>query len=282
MRLAYISSAEVGYKPLQGLIDDNRDVVGIVSMHSKKEATTSGYFSYDDIALNNNISHTKVKNINSQKAVDFLRKVEPDVLIVCGWQQLLKKEVLKIPKVGSIGFHSSLLPKYRGRAPVNWAIIKGETETGVTAFFLEEEADAGDIIAQHAFPIEYEDDCATIYQKVSQSCDEILKECLPKLKNGTLKTCKNEASSLPCWPKRSPEDGRIDFNWDSRKIYDWVRALTKPYPGAWFIDEDGNKILIWKAKEGNYPELGRVYSVKNGHITLIDFEKTKAVEQGDD
>ncbi|MGA1823510.1 MAG: methionyl-tRNA formyltransferase, partial [bacterium] len=173
-------------------------------------------------------------------------RLKPDLIVVCGWQRLICKEILTIPSLGTIGFHSSLLPKYRGRAPVNWAILLGERETGITMFYLTPEADTGDIIAQKVFPILFNDDCGTIYEKAAKAGAEMIKEYLPQIKNGTAPAIHNPSASYPAYPKRIPEDGRIDFNRSALDIYNFVRSLTRPYPGAFYYDEHGHKVIVWR------------------------------------
>jgi len=139
-----------------------------------------------------------------------------------------------------------MLPKYRGRAPVNWAILNGETETGNTLMVLEPGADQGDIVCQRKIPITYDDDCRTIYEKVSETECEMLDEVLPLIRQGRLPRVKQDSTTATVMPKRRPEDGLMDWHWTSRRLYDWVRALTHPYPGAFtFLAQE--KIMIWKA-----------------------------------
>jgi methionyl-tRNA formyltransferase len=169
----------------------------------------------------------------------------PDVLLVVGWTQLLKEELLAIPKV-ALGFHASLLPKYRGRAPINWALIHGERETGNTLIVLAPGADVGDIVAQRTIPIGDDDDCATLYGKVAATEVEILSDVLPLIAKGRMPRRKQDESKATVMPKRRPEDGLIDWTRPSRALYDWVRALTHPYPGA-FTFFEGRRVFVWCA-----------------------------------
>jgi methionyl-tRNA formyltransferase len=190
----------------------------------------------------------RVKNINEPEYIEKIKCIAPDLIIVCGWQRLVCKEILDIPRLGTVGFHSSLLPKYRGRAPVNWAIIAGEKETGITMFYLTEDADAGDIIAQKAFPIMLNDDCDTVYKKSAKAGADLMAEFLPKIANGTAPRLHNPSRNYPAYPKRTPTDGEIDFKRSAIDVYNFIRALTKPYPGAFTYLSDDSKIVIWKAE----------------------------------
>lgn len=169
-----------------------------------------------------------------------------------------------------------MLPKYRGRAPVNWAIIMGERETGITMFYLKPDADAGDIIAQRAFPILFNDDCESVYRKAARSGAELIAEYLPRIEKGTAPKIHNESSSYPVYPKRTPADGLIDFNRSALDVYNFVRALTKPYPGAYYYDEQGRKVTVWKIgivfEESRLREDDVVFNTMDLKVKLIDWE----------
>ena len=159
----------------------------------------------------------------------------------------MKTALLRTPKIACLGFHASLLPKYRGRAPVNWAIINGESETGNTMITLEPEADTGDIVAQRKIAISDDDDCRTIYEKVGQTEIDMLDDVLPMIRRGILPRKKQDDSKASVMPKRRPEDGIIDWRRSTREIFNWVRALTEPYPGAFSL-LNGEKVWIWTAR----------------------------------
>jgi len=241
MKIVFISGTEVGVSIYNAIYEIGYEIDTIFTYRLNKERKISGFFDYSLISKSNLI---RTDNIN--KDVDKIRKINPDLIIVGGWQQLLSKEILEIPKLGAIGFHSSLLPKYRGRAPVNWAIIMGERKTGITMFYLTPNADDGDIIAQKEIEILFNDDCNSIYKKSAIFGAELIKEYLPLIEKGIAPRIHNPSYSFPACPKRTPEDGKIDFNRSSFDVYNFIRALTKPYPGAWTY-YNGKKIVIWKA-----------------------------------
>src|SRR5262249_37319264 len=151
-------------------------------------------------------------NINSPEAMEWIRALEPDVILVIGWTQLLKDELLRMPKLACLGFHASLLPRYRGRAPINWALIYGEKVTGNSMITLEPEADTGDIVHKREIPITDEDDCNTLYQKVGQTEVEMLEAVMPQLRKGIVPRTKQDNSIATVMPKRRPKDGIIDWN----------------------------------------------------------------------
>ena len=248
MKIVFIGSVEIGYTVLEAVYDCGFAVDTVFTLDFDKQELTSGFIDFEPLAVANKSSLVRVVDLNKNEYIEKTKAISPDLIIVCGWQRLICKEILDIPKLGTIGFHSSLLPKYRGRAPVNWAIIAGEKETGITMFYLTEEADAGDIIAQKTFPIMLNDDCNTVYKKSAKAGAELIVEFLPKISKGVAPRLHNPSRSYPAYPKRTPADGEIDFNRSALDVYNFIRALTRPYPGAFTFLPSGQKVIIWKAK----------------------------------
>jgi len=242
--------------PFRRLIERGDNVLGLVTLEANRMSKVSGATDLTQFAEQAQIPTLRVHNINQPDSVAWIRQYAPDLLLVVGWTQLLKPELLRVPRFACLGFHASLLPKYRGRAPVNWAIINGEKVTGNTMITLEPEADTGDIVAQRTISITDEDDCNTVYQKVGQTEVEMLEEILLIIRRGVLPRKKQDDSQATVMPKRGPEDGLIDWNRSSREIYNWVRALTHPYPGA-FSFLNGERIWIWAARTDGGPILNQ-------------------------
>jgi methionyl-tRNA formyltransferase len=161
-----------------------------------------------------------------------------------GWYYMLKKQTRDLAKFGAWGIHASLLPNYAGGAPLVWAIINGEKETGVTLFRMDDGVDDGDIIAQSKFAITDFDDIRTVYQKALEASNEILQEIM--LKNEPPSFLPQDKSSIKIFSQRNPQEGEIDWSWGPIKIKNFIRAQTKPYPGAWTVIS-GKKVIIWSA-----------------------------------
>jgi UDP-4-amino-4-deoxy-L-arabinose formyltransferase/UDP-glucuronic acid dehydrogenase (UDP-4-keto-hexauronic acid decarboxylating) len=142
-----------------------------------------------------------------------------------------------------------LLPAYRGRAPVNWVLVNGERETGVTLHHMVARADAGDIVGQRAVSIDDSDNALTLYRKLVPLGVELIEDLHPKIAAGTAPRRKMDISNGSYFGRRKPEDGRIDWRWPARRIFNLVRAVTHPYPGA-FCFVGGQKLLVWEAKIG--------------------------------
>jgi methionyl-tRNA formyltransferase len=183
-------------------------------------------------------------NINSAESVERVRQLRPDLMVVTGWTRLLSAELLSVPPRGVIGFHASLLPHYRGRAPVNWAILRGDAVTGNTMMYLNAGTDTGDIVDQQTVPITPDDTCATVYARVGDAGAEMLRRHLPALLDGTAPRRPQGPGDGPLLPKRTPEMGITDWNRPARSVHDWIRALTLPYPGA-FTFIAGRKLMLW-------------------------------------
>lgn len=245
MRLVFVGIHMEAAAPLSALLTGPFRPVGLVTMTAEAAAKLSGAVDLATPARRAGVPVFLARNVNDPACVSFVRELDPDVLLVVGWTQLLREELLAIPKV-ALGFHASLLPKYRGRAPINWALIRGDRETGNTLIVLAPGADVGDIVAQRTIPIGDDDDCATLYEKVAATEVEILSEVLPLIAEGRMPRRKQDESMATLMPKRRPEDGLIDWTRPTRALYDWVRALTHPYPGA-FTFLEGRRVFVWRA-----------------------------------
>jgi len=246
-RIVFIGCVEEGLRSLETLLAMHAEVVAVFTLRPDLAAGVSGAVAWEGITSAHRIPLRYVRNINDEDAVDAMRVLAPDLVVCVGWTQLLRHEILRLPRLGCVGFHASALPRYRGRAPVNWAIIHGEKETGNTMMLLDDGVDTGDILAQRLFPIDDEDTCATIYEKVARSEDEMIREVLPLIRHGRMPRTRQDHASATVMPRRRPADGIIDWARTTRQLHDWVRALTHPYPGA-FTFVDGARLFVWKAR----------------------------------
>lgn len=183
--------------------------------------------------------------INAMRWIEKIAILRPDVLFSFYYRKMICKEILNMPRVGAFNLHGSLLPAYRGRCPVNWVIINGETQTGVTLHFMTEKPDAGDIVGQKRVDIEITDTAKTLYDKLCVAAAKLLDDYLPLIKQETIPRQKQDLQKGSYFGGRRPEDGRIDWNKSAREIYNLIRGVTEPYPGAFARFDDGTKILIW-------------------------------------
>lgn len=177
---------------------------------------------------------------------ELIKGLYPDLIFIVGWRFMVTMEAVSMAKLGCVVFHDSLLPRYRGFAPMNWAIINGETKTGMSMIYLAEQIDSGDIIDQREVDIEFYDDAARVNDKLCHVMLQMLEENLPLLERGEAPRIEQDHSLATYTCKRTPEDGRIDWSKDTLSIYNLIRGLSQPYPGA-FTFINGNRMQIWKA-----------------------------------
>jgi len=240
-----------GKECLQEIIAAGGDVVAIFTFTDEIAAKTSGAVSFEDISEQHEIPLYKIKNTNTPETAQLIKEINPDVIFVIGWTRLVSAEILAIPKYGCIGMHASLLPKYRGRAPVNWALINNEKLTGNTMILLDDGVDTGDILLQRSISITLADTCGTLYDKVADAGREMIRESIPHLQKGELSRTPQNHDQATVMPKRTPEDGLIDWTKPALELFNWVRALTHPYPGA-FTYYQSKKLFIWDAQIAHF------------------------------
>lgn len=253
MRIIFFGATELGKTCCKSIIDKNlAEVAAIFTIpvefnisYSNKPVKNVNFADFHELGNQYNIPVFEVTDkINSYR--EEIEKFKPDFLLVIGWYYMIPKTIREIAPKGCAGVHASLLPKYRGGAPLVWAIINGEKETGVTFFYFDEGVDSGDIIAQIKFTIDEQDTIKNLLQKTELHTFELIAEFIPKIECGTAPRIKQNKSQATIYKQRSPEDGQIDWSLDIKQIKNFIRAQTKPYPGA-FTFINGKKITIWDA-----------------------------------
>lgn len=246
MKLAWVGAHFEGIPALAHLLRAGWRFEKVFTLAPEALARRSGSADYAPLCERFDVPLRAIKNINDAGVIDELRQLDLDVLIVIGWGQILSRDALATAGIGVVGAHASLLPHNRGSAPINWAIIRGQTQTGNTLMWLDPEVDAGRIIDQRAFPITPLDTCQSLYEKVAATNRDMLAELLPRLAAGETPGRPQPPIDQPILPRRRPQDGRIDWRASSAESYNFVRALTRPYPGA-FSYLDGRRWTIWNA-----------------------------------
>lgn len=196
-------------------------------------------------------------SLKDHKTIEKIQLIKPDIIVVVAYGKILPKEVLEIPVFGCINIHASLLPKYRGAAPIQWAIIKGETETGITAMLMDAGLDTGDILIQRKIKIDKKDTASSLHDKLSLLGAEVLEKTLYLLERNELQPIKQEHEKATYAPMLRKEDGLIDWKQSADVVYNLVRG-TNPWPGAYtFHNERRITILngdpILNVKKGHHP-----------------------------
>jgi len=290
MRFAWVGFHGEGVPALEALLDAGANIAGVLTLRPDLAAKKSGGADYFPICARRGVPLHYIDNINGPEALRVLTLLRPDVVFVIGWHQIVRPDALKLAAVGMIGAHASMLPKNRGSAPVNWAIIRGERETGNSLIWLAPEVDAGDLIDQTPIPIAPTDTCATVYQHVADTTREMLLRLLPRLLAGERPGTPQQETGEPVLHRRRPADGLVNWSGSGEQVYDFIRALTRPYPGA-FSALDGHVWKIWQAalspdtRNGHTPGqvIGPVLSPQNdangqlvacgsGSVVLLEVE----------
>jgi len=222
---------KVGVRCLKVLLAHGIDVPLVVT-HEDSPGETIWFDSVAATAAEHGIASRVPADPNTPELVREIAALEPEFLFSFYYRRMLKAPLLALPARGALNMHGSLLPKYRGRAPVNWAVLHGERETGATLHYMTEKPDAGDLVAQMAVPILPDDTAQEVFAKVTVAAEMALNGILPALVAGTAPRTRQDPARGSYFGGRRPEDGVIDWRRDARAIHNLVRAVAPPYPGA--------------------------------------------------
>ena len=221
----------VGVRCLKVLLAHGVNVALVVT-HEDHPHEEIWFDSVATVANEEGLALLKPDEANTPEMMQHLRALQPDFLFSFYYRKMLAPELLAIPRRGALNLHGSLLPKYRGRAPVNWAVLHGETETGATLHYMTVKPDAGDIVAQTAVPILPNDTASEVFDKVTVAAELTLYRVLPELLAGHAPRIAQNLQQGSYFAGRRPEDGWIDWQWPAWRIHHLVRAVAPPYPGA--------------------------------------------------
>ena len=246
VRNVVLAYHDIGAACLEELIASGAEV-SLVVTHDDQPGENIWFRSVRELAERSGIPVVAPLDVNAPELRERLQRLKPDFLFSAMFRQLLKRELLELPRLGALNLHPSLLPKFRGRAPINWAILHGETETGVTLHYMVEKADRGDIVAQRSFPIADEDTALTVHRKATEATRLLVRETYPLLASGRAPRLVQDHSQASYFGGRKPADGEIDWRWPAKRVYDLVRAVTHPYPGA-FTWHRGRRLFVWWAR----------------------------------
>jgi methionyl-tRNA formyltransferase len=237
---------DVGCRCLRVLLDE-RIEVPLVITHRDKPEERIWFASVAELARGRSIETLMPDDPNTPEIVERIRDLRPDFLFSFYYRLMLGARLLAIPGRGAFNVHGSLLPKYRGRVPVNWAIIHGETETGATLHEMVEKPDAGRIVDQEAVTILPDELAVDVFGKVTGAAERVLRRGLPKLVDGSAVLRPQDLSKGGYFGGRRPEDGRIDWSAPAKRVHDLVRAVAPPYPGA-FTEVEGMRLRVLRTR----------------------------------
>ena len=263
-RIALFAYADVGHACLSMLLE--RDAhVAVVYTHADAPGETTWFPSVAELAVRNGIPVRLDARLTEPEQLAALRSAGPDLVLSCYYRSLLPLAALAVAPLGSFNVHGSLLPRYRGRAPVNWAVLNGETETGATLHVMTARADAGDVVDQEAVPIGPDDTACEVQARVCDAAVRVLERQLDALASARAPRRPQDASRATTFGRRRPEDGAFEWSRPAAEIHNLVRAVSHPYPGA-FAPHAGRTLYVWRTRNGGWSANG----AQPGEMRVID------------
>ena len=262
MRVVVFAYHDVGCAGLAVLLEAGHEVAAVFT-HRDDPEEPRWFGSVAALAAAHGLPVHAPERVDEPRWVELVRDGRPDAIFSFYYRRLLPPEITAAAPRGAINLHGSLLPRYRGRAPLNWALIHGERETGVTLHHMIESPDAGDVIAQRRVPILPEDTAPTLHRKLVAAGAGLLREMLPAIERGSAGRTPQDPRLATYGRRRRPEDGRIDWGRPAEEIHNLVRALTRPWPGA-FTFASGRRLFIWESAPGTRGSDGPPGSLQGG------------------
>ncbi|MGH7306977.1 MAG: formyltransferase family protein, partial [Candidatus Rokuibacteriota bacterium] len=244
-RWAIFAYHTIGARALAALLARGEDVATVVT-HADDPGEGDWFESVAELARVHRIRCLAPPSPNLPEVVETVRGLAPDLILSVWYRRLLGPELLAVPRVAALNLHGSLLPAYRGRAPLNWVLVNGETRTGVTLHHMTAAADAGDIVAQRPIGIEPDDTAFALYERMVRVGVELLLEAYPAVLANTAPRIPQDDARATTVPRRRPDDGRIEWTWPATRIFDMIRAVAEPYPGA-FVGDGPARLRLWAA-----------------------------------
>ncbi|HDG1676265.1 bifunctional UDP-4-amino-4-deoxy-L-arabinose formyltransferase/UDP-glucuronic acid oxidase ArnA [Kluyvera ascorbata] len=246
MKAVVFAYHDMGCTGIQALLDAGYDIEAIFT-HPDNAGENNFFGSVARLAAEQGITVYAPEDVNHPLWVDRIRAMAPDVIFSFYYRNLLSDDILNLAPKGAFNLHGSLLPKYRGRAPLNWVLVNGEKETGVTLHRMTNRADAGDIVAQQTVAIADSDVALSLHRKLCAASQTLLGDVLPKIRSGqTQERAQNDADATYVG-RRTPEDGRLTWEKPAQELHNLVRAVSDPWPGA-FGYVGTNKFIVWKSR----------------------------------
>jgi len=264
VKIVFMGTPEFAVPALEAIKKSGIEISLVISQKDKRRGRGKKLLPtpVKEKALELGLDVYQPENINSEESVNKLREIQPDCIVVVAYGQILKRDILILPPHGCVNIHASLLPKYRGAAPINWAIIRGEKETGITIMKMDEGLDTGDILKSESIPIEEEDDSSSVHDKLSILGGKLIVETLIDMKNGNIKPIPQDDNLSSYAPMLNKEMGKIDWNNEGEDIINLIRGL-KPWPSAYIIYK-GEKVKIHKAKK-----IKKLLEGENGKVVKV-------------
>ena len=262
MKTVVLAYHNIGCEGIESLLRNGFQIEAVFT-HKDDSGENIWFDSVAKLAASKNIPVFAPDDINHPLWIQRIKKMNPDIIFSFYYRNIVKPEILEIPSKGCLNLHGSLLPKYRGRCPINWVLVNGEEETGLTLHYMTPKPDDGDIVSQKKVAISDDDNAKTLFDKLTALTSEMLDEILPKIKAGNAPREAQDNSQATYFGGRRPKDGEIDWSMSPKDIRNLVRAVTQPYPGAFSFVGD-KKYMFWAVTEvpckGKCPAPGTIIS----------------------
>ncbi|MEK6678926.1 MAG: methionyl-tRNA formyltransferase [Nitrospirota bacterium] len=248
MKIVFMGTPEFAVPSLKALLNSKKEITAVVTQPDKPSGRGKRLTPppIKVLALNSGVKILQPERLKDEAFLNALKEINPDIIVVAAYGKILPKDIIQLPRYGCINVHASLLPKYRGAAPINWAIINGEKETGITIMQMDEGLDTGGILLQKGIEITKEDTAETLTNKLSKIGAGLLIEGLNAIEKGEIKAIPQDNSKASYAPMLKKEDGQIDWTKGAEDIYNMVRGMD-PWPGA-FTYCKGELWKVWRVR----------------------------------
>ncbi|EQF23870.1 methionyl-tRNA formyltransferase [Clostridioides difficile CD160] len=282
MKIVFMGTPDIAVPCLQKIIDEKYDILGVVTQPDKPKGRGKklGMSPVKELAIENNIPVYQPIKARDEEFIETMKSLNPDVIVVVAFGQILPKDILEIPKLGCINVHVSLLPKYRGAAPINWVIINGEEKTGVTTMYMDEGLDTGDMILKTEVNLDDNITAGELHDKMMNIGAETLKETLKLIGEGTAPREVQNHEEFSYAPIMNKSLGNIDFSKNAMEIHNLVRGVN-PWPSA-YTTYNGVTMKIWKTKvldEESTKDAGTIIDVNKEGIKVSTKDKVLLIEE---
>jgi|SRR5665648_10762 len=271
LKIIFMGTADFGAPVLERLANSEENKVMVITQPDRPQGRGRKILPtpIKKVALDKGLEVFQPENINDEQSIKRMKEFSPDIILVVAYGQILSSHILNIPEIGCINIHGSLLPKYRGAAPINRAVINGEKEAGITFMFMDEKIDAGDIIFQEKIDISPEETYGELYYRLSALSAETLPKLLEKIKSGKIERISQDIKEVTFARKMNKEEGKIEWRDKGEKVYNLMRGTT-PYPGA-FTYYQGKKLKITRARFlGDYQNETNAISPNPGSVIKVE------------
>lgn len=271
-RIVFFGTPSFAIPTLKSLLQGPDELVAVVTQPDREKGRGRKVIPspVKELALQHGITPLQPGKVKEEAFQEHIRALQPELIVVVAYGQILPKSILKIPQYGAVNVHASLLPQYRGAAPIVWAILKGEKTTGVTTMLMDEGMDTGDILLQEEIPIEEADTAETLQQRLALLGAQLLMETLEKMKAGNIHPIPQDHSKATYAPPLKKEDGRIDWRKEAKEIDLQVRAFD-PWPGA-FTELDGRLLKVYRGEVRKGKPAGKAGTVVWAGSDFIEVE----------